>query len=189
MKRVIYSDRNILFRRGRRNELNSFISSPRQTEFLIYSTKTIDGSCLVIIIKSTFLQKMKKLISLLLISTFFVFSCKKEAISNNSLAGNWQWVMSTGGIAGKTFTPVSEGYERNLTFTYDSKYLNSKNNITQKSGKFEIIKAKSIYKTELIDFIKFDDGTMSAILSQTSEELILANNNYDGFTETFKRKN
>lgn len=133
---------------------------------------------------------MKKLTFLLLISMFFVVSCKKEeALPNNSLAGTWQWVSSTGGIAGKTYTPASEGYERSLSFTHDLKYANLKNSISQKSGTFEIIKAKSIYKTELIDFIKYDDGTMSAIISQTSEELILADNNYDGFTETFKRKN
>ncbi len=132
---------------------------------------------------------MKPLTFLLLISTFFVFSCKKEeALLNNSLAGTWQWVSSTGGIAGKTFTPASEGYERALSFTYNLKYNRSKNNLTEKSGTFEIITARSIYKTELVDFIKYDDETMSVIISQTSEELILADNNYDGFTETFKRK-
>ena len=132
---------------------------------------------------------MKQLTFFLLISTFFVFSCKKEeALLNNSLAGNRQWVKSTGGIAGKTFTPASEGYERTLSFTYNLKYNRSKNNLTEKSGTFEIIKAKSIYKAEVVDFINFNDGTMSVIISQTSEELILADNNYDGFTETFKRK-
>jgi hypothetical protein len=132
---------------------------------------------------------MKKLTFLLIVSTSLAFSCQKEeALPNNSLAGVWQWVSSTGGIAGKTLTPTSEGYERNLTLTYDLKYFNSKNSITQKSGKFEIIKAKSIYKTELVDFIKYDDGTMSVIINQTSSELVLADNNYDGFTDTYKRK-
>ena len=133
---------------------------------------------------------MKKLFFLMLISTLFVVSCKKEdALPNNSLAGTWQWVSSIGGIAGKTFTPASEGYERSLSFTYDLKYNRSKNNFTEKSGAFETLQAKSIYKTELVDFIKYDDGTMSVIISQTSNELILADNNYDGYTETFKRKN
>ena len=132
---------------------------------------------------------MKKLTFLLIVSTFLAFSCiKEEALPNNSLAGTWQWVSSTGGIAGKTYTPASEGYERSLSLAYDLKYSNLKNSIRQKSGTFEIIKAKSIYKTELVDFIKYDDGTMSAIISQTSDELILADNNYDGFTDTYKRK-
>lgn len=133
---------------------------------------------------------MKKLTFLLIVSTFLAFSCtKEEVLPNNSLAGTWQWVSSTGGIAGKTLTPASEGFERSLSFTYDLKYSNLKNSISQKSGKFEIIQAKSIYKTELVDFIKYDDGTMSAIISQTSDELVLADNNYDGFTDTYKRKN
>lgn len=133
---------------------------------------------------------MKNLTFLLIVGTLFAFSCKKEeTLPNNSLAGTWQWVSSTGGIAGKTYTPASEGYERSLLFTDNLKYSNLKNSISQKSGKFEIIKAKSIYKTELVDFIKYDDGTMSIILNQTSDELVLADNNYEGFSETFKRKN
>ena len=130
---------------------------------------------------------MKKVSLLIIIGLLFSFSCKKESVdSNNLLTGEWRWVSSTGGIAGVTITPASAGYERILLLTSDSKYSRYKNNVLEKTGTFEIIKAKSIYKIELVDFIKYDDGTRS-VINVTGSELSLADNNYDGFGETFKR--
>ena len=34
-----------------------------------------------------------------------------------ALFGTWSWIQATGGIAGTTRTPDSEGYTRTLTFT------------------------------------------------------------------------
>lgn len=132
---------------------------------------------------------MKKLSFFLITITFLAFSCIKEEISshNSTLTGEWRWVSSTGGIVGTTITPETAGYERKLVLTDDMTYSRYKDNILQKSGKFEITKEKSIYKTELVDFIKFDDGTKSVIQGNTSDELLLADNFYDGFGETFKR--
>ena len=130
---------------------------------------------------------MKKVSFLIIIGLLFNFSCKKESVDvNNLLTGEWRWVSSTGGIAGITITPASAGYERTLVLTSDSKYSRYKNNILEKTGTFEIIKAKSIYKIELVDFIKYDDSTMS-VINVTGSKLSLADNNYDGFGETFKR--
>lgn len=134
---------------------------------------------------------MKKLSFFLITITFFTFSCTKEEIvaqnSTSTLTGEWRWVSSTGGIAGTTITPETAGYERKLVLTNDMTYSRYKDNVLQNSGKFEITKEKSIYKTELVDFIKFDDGTKSVIQGNTSDELLLADNFYDGFGETFKR--
>lgn len=131
---------------------------------------------------------MKKLSILLIILTLGIFSCTKEEISTqSSFAGEWQWTMSTGGLAGTTITPTSAGYERKLVLTSDFKYARYKNGTLAKSGTFEIVKAKSIYKTELVDFIKFDDGVMSVIQNVTTDELWLADNFNDGFGETYKR--
>lgn len=130
---------------------------------------------------------MKKLSFLLILATFFVFSCTKETIKTTSpIVGEWRWISSTGGIAGKTYTPTSEGYERKLVLTSDFKFSRYKDDVLQKSGTYEISQAKSIYKTEMVDFINFSDGTKSAILSQSAAELSLADNFFDGFTETFQ---
>ncbi len=134
---------------------------------------------------------MKKLSFLLVFAVLFAFSCSKEDVVANetskSLAGEWRWVSSTGGIAGITITPTSAGYERKLVLTSDFKYSRYKNAVLEKSGTFEITQAKSIYKTELVDFIKFSDGTSAVIMSQSADELSLADNFYDGFGESYQR--
>lgn len=177
MKRVIYSDRNILFRRGRRKDFYSILLPDKLSFF-----KSL---------QSTIFTNMKKLSFFLIITTFFAISCTKDEIvaqnSTSTLTGEWRWVSSTGGIAGITITPETAGYERKLVLTDDMKYSRYKDNVLQKSGKFELTKEKSIYKTELVDFIKFDDATKSVIQGNTSDELLLADNFYDGFGETFKR--
>ncbi|CAH0996877.1 hypothetical protein EMA8858_03012 [Emticicia aquatica] len=131
---------------------------------------------------------MKNLIFLLIVSSSIMFSCTKEdVVADNSITGEWRWVTSTGGIAGTTITPSSAGFERKLVFTSDLKFSRYKDNILEKSGTFEITQAKSIYKTDLADFIKFNDNTSSVILSQKADELILADNLSDGFVETYQR--
>ncbi|GAB2607976.1 hypothetical protein GCM10027035_00240 [Emticicia sediminis] len=134
---------------------------------------------------------MKKLSFLLVFAALFTFSCTKEEVvateESSSLAGEWRWVSSTGGIAGTTTTPASTGYERKLILTSDLKYSRFKNSSLEKSGTYEITKAKSIYKTELVDFIKFSDGTSLVIMNQSANELSLADNFYDGFGEVYQR--
>lgn len=134
---------------------------------------------------------MKKLSFLLVFAVLFAFSCSKEDVGANetgkSLAGEWRWVSSTGGIAGKTYTPASEGYERKLVLTSDFKFSRYKDAVLEKSGTYEITQAKSIYKTELVDFIKFNDGTSAVIMNKSADELSLADNFYDGFGESYQR--
>lgn len=134
---------------------------------------------------------MKKLSFLLVFVALFAFSCKKEVVlatvASTSFAGEWRWVSSTGGIAGTTITPTSAGYERKLILTSDFKFSRYKSTVLEKSGTYEITKAKSIYKTELVDFIKFSDGTSFVIMSQPADELSLAENIYDGFSDIYQR--
>lgn len=135
---------------------------------------------------------MKKLSFLLILAALFAFSCTKEEVlatseSTSSLVGEWRWVSSTGGIAGKTITPSSAGYERKLILTTDLKFSRYKDNILESSGTYQITQGKSIYKSEQVDFIKFSDGTSSVIISQSASELSLADNFYDGFGEVYQR--
>jgi hypothetical protein len=37
-----------------------------------------------------------------------------------AITGNWKWIRSTGGIAGRTFTPASEGYSVLFKFAGNS---------------------------------------------------------------------
>ncbi len=135
---------------------------------------------------------MKKLSFLLIITSLFAFSCTKEEVSSaseskSSLVGEWRWISSTGGIAGKTITPSSAGYERKLVLTSDLKFSRYKDNTLESSGTYQLTQGKSIYKVEQVDFIKFSDGTSAVIISQSATELSLADNFYDGFGETYQR--
>ena len=134
---------------------------------------------------------MKKLSFLLVFIALFILSCTKEEVvateASSSLAGEWRWVSSTGGIAGKTITPSSAGYERKLVLTSDFKFSRYKDNVLESSGTYQISQGKSIYKAEQVDFIKFSDGTSSVIISQSASELSLADNFYDGFVEVYQR--
>ena len=135
---------------------------------------------------------MKKLSFLLIITSLLAFSCTKEEIlsaneSTSSLVGEWRWISSTGGIAGKTITPSSAGYERKLVLTADLKFSRYKDNTLESSGTYQLTQGKSIYKVEQVDFIKFSDGTSAVIISQSATELSLADNFYDGFGETYQR--
>lgn len=41
---------------------------------------------------------------------------------DNEFIGNWRWIRSSGGIAGVTITPETEGYDQFLYVTSDSTY-------------------------------------------------------------------
>ena len=45
--------------------------------------------------------------------TAITFSCGHHA-GSGKIEGKWKWVKSTGGFAGQTLTPRSEGYEKHI---------------------------------------------------------------------------
>ncbi len=63
----------------------------------------------------------------------------------------------------------------------------NKSAVLEKSGTCEISKAKAIYKTELVDFIKFSDDSSLLIKSLSAAELSLAENTYDGISNIYQR--
>ena len=42
-----------------------------------------------------------------------LFSCSGN-VGSGKIEGKWKWVKSTGGFAGQTLTPKSEGYEKHI---------------------------------------------------------------------------
>ena len=80
---------------------------------------------------------MKKV--LLFIIFFFILSgsCKNDHnfISSSSLLGEWSWVSSCGGIAGKCYTPTP-GRKARIGFTADSMYYVYRNDTFNTSSRF-----------------------------------------------------
>jgi len=57
-----------------------------------------------------------------LAATLVAVSCSSSDllfVESGDIVGRWEWVRSTGGIAGTTRTPATEGYEGSLRFEAD----------------------------------------------------------------------
>jgi hypothetical protein len=107
---------------------------------------------------------------------------------NPTLIDKWKMVQTCGGFAGRVETPQSLGYEKTVEFTDDNNYTFFKNGQIENSGKFAIIKDKSIYSGTEIDFVKFRNiNQKQAILYLKNDTLILGDNFYDGYVTTYVR--
>jgi hypothetical protein len=83
---------------------------------------------------------MKKLIVLVLVS--ILFSCEHEDEEFNfrayTLSGRWEWIETSGGFAGITYTPESTGQKIIVVFTIDHIYREYINNTLNIKDKFNI---------------------------------------------------
>ncbi len=56
-----------------------------------------------------------------------------------ALFGTWTWIQSTGGIAGTTLTPESEGYARTLIFTSPNQVEVLRDGVSEATTTFEFV--------------------------------------------------
>ena len=56
-----------------------------------------------------------------------------------SLFGTWSWIRATGGIAGTTRTPQSEGYTQTLTFTSPNQVEMARDGVPEVTTTFEFV--------------------------------------------------
>jgi len=83
--------------------------------------KNIDGQAFFIHL-NPFKMTIEKLVFLLLALTIFLGSCSDDenmdlptvCIDDTCIDGEWEWVESTGSIAGITITPITEGQTRKI---------------------------------------------------------------------------
>lgn len=129
---------------------------------------------------------MKKfLLFVLLISLFY--ACADDTSVPNDLVGKWNWISSSGGIAGTTYTPGSTGETIVLEFTSDSVYKQYRNDLLIVNCEFSIIQAESIYNHKITDMIDCDGSLRRSFSFTASGDLILADEAYDGFTSQYER--
>ena len=66
---------------------------------------------------------MKKLLLIIFTLTLIFTGCKDDSSTPyGQIYGAWQWVESTGGIAGLQLTPGTEGYDMMLVFNRNGTY-------------------------------------------------------------------
>jgi len=108
--------------------------------------------------------------------------------AENSIIGKWRWVSSTGGIAGVTITPASEGHTMFIEFTEDSTYRKYVADTLQFEVLYSITEGQSIFSTEPVPMIDFGPQRIKqAILELESNKLFLAEDCFDCFGHTFSR--
>jgi hypothetical protein len=136
-----------------------------------------------------------KLLFLVLISTILV-SCSKDRTNTkpdsidvpSSLIAKWNWIYSTGGFAGITYTPASTGEVRRIEFAADYNFKYYVNDILKSENKFEIQKLKSItnHDSTLMIIIK-NSWPIQSFSFRSSDTLILFEEYYDGFEHHYTR--
>jgi hypothetical protein len=130
-------------------------------------------------------MKMKFLIITLL--TLVALSCTKETTSSFNLTGKWDWVSSSGGIAGITYTPKSTGVRKVVEFTNDSVFRYYQKDTLTFETRYHILKSKSIYSQDSTFLITFDNHSLRQSYILKNDTLILNDECYDCFENVYVR--
>jgi len=129
---------------------------------------------------------MKRIILLLLISLAACACADKEEIPVTGIVGTWNWISTTGGIAGVTETPESTGNEIKLEITLDSikTYLNG---TLTSEVKYSLQRKKSVLFGELREMIILEDGYRKMI-DRKENNLVLTDDCYDCFMSEYVKE-
>jgi hypothetical protein len=124
-------------------------------------------------------------------------ACQKTdatpAPADQRLMGEWHWVSSVGGLAGKpTSTPASAGSPNTWVFKADSTYQEFTTQpggaqLTE-TGTFSLGSVKSIYSGQPTRALTLRGKRSQTLLIQAvTTRLVLADNSPDGFEHTYER--
>ncbi|WP_347839774.1 hypothetical protein [uncultured Draconibacterium sp.] len=115
------------------------------------------------------------------------FSCVDDSPEANDIMGSWNWLSSTGAIAGITLTPKDTGENIVFEFTTDSVFRQYRNDTLVSDTNFSIITSTSIYNHEQTKMIEISGSFRRSFSFSTSGELILSDEVYDGYISRYKR--
>ncbi len=123
-----------------------------------------------------------------------VISCRSSddetTISNVDLVGTWNWISTDGGINGQiNDTPQSTGKTIHLVLTKGFKFSITENGKETSNGTYKLNMEKSIYSGNSERFIVLSNNSgfiMKGIINvYNTNELIIADNNFDGVSSTY----
>ena len=129
-------------------------------------------------------------IGLLFLLTVIV-SCSVEnsnVVVDKNLIGTWNWISSSGGIAGTTNTPASTEKNIALKFTSDNKYFYYTNGVISSEGTYKFSTQKSIVDGTFKKSIVFSAGGEMIIDKIDNTNLYLSDNYYDGCGSSYIRE-
>src|ERR1700749_2354156 len=120
---------------------------------------------------------------LCLLFLLFCLSCQKQNVQPDNeptvdvskIYGKWDWIGSSGGIAGMTYTPQSEHQTHMLTITNDNKMTSYTNGSLTAQWQFTVGKGKSYLTGDTAYIIHYMPASFDdAILKAKNDTLVLA---------------
>lgn len=103
--------------------------------------------------------------------------------------GNWNWVESVGGFAGRTMTPKSEGFTLRLVFKFDNRSEFYRNDTLSASTKFTI--SRQVIGSDSVKVISYENNPYmyksQYITVVHNDTLILQDLCMDCYRHTFTR--
>jgi len=120
-------------------------------------------------------------------------ACEQEVISPEatsiSLAGNWQWISSSGGITGQDRqTPAGTKIEVTIQFTSNNRFIRYENGIKTRETTYTLQKGKSIYDASgQSNLISMDNSSIRYTYRLENNELYLLEECYDCYTHHYVR--
>jgi hypothetical protein len=143
----------------------------------------------------------KPLLIFILLSLFFVVtSCRKDISVPNpeleKLFTTWDWVKSTGGISGAGETPESTGCSIQIEYNKNGIFKLYKDNVQASKFKFTLSEGPSLYGSETVYIITYDNlkeslesspGPNDEIEFRGKDTLILNDQAADGYKGFYVR--
>ena len=109
-----------------------------------------------------------------------------------ALFGTWSWIRSTGGIAGVTQTPQTEGYTRTLTFTAPNQVTMARDGVVEVTTTFEfvpLVDNGSVVRSAQLVYAEPLTGWDEQWVELTDpDHLVLTDPCCDGFTYEWSRQ-
>lgn len=130
---------------------------------------------------------MKKLVFILIIGLISCDDSVSPISEKSGLTGSWIWLKSTGGIDGRTETPLSTGESILIEIT-NSRFKKYVNGSLTEDFEYSIGQGQSIYQTEEAQIITLGNGWKQSF-SVDESSLVLKDECYDCFQHEFKRDN
>lgn len=114
------------------------------------------------------------------------------AVDLDQWTGRWEWRSASGGIAGRTITPASEGYTMELRLTADGEAELLRNGTVTQRVTYELGVGKKGGSFEGRDVVRFTPTMFGSweemgVAFPDAGHLMLADGCCDGFTYSFAR--
>ena len=102
--------------------------------------------------------------------------------------GKWEWVSSTGGFAGKTITPATEGYTLQIEFNSNGAYKEYKSGTLTAQRTFLFSQESSIQNHKQAWIISSGAGSLKQAVSFSGQDtLMLSEQVHDSFQHLYSR--